>query len=361
VGPGGGENVVKTMLRLFPQAHVHTIVARPDFARTIISNDRLHTSMLQRVPGAARVHRALLPFASYALENMDLSEYDLIISSESGPAKGILPPLRALHVCYCHSPMRYIWDQYHDYRRSAGWLQRLVMSVMIPKLRMWDVSNSMRVDRFVANSAHVARRISKYYRREAKVIYPPVEVLDFVPAGSVEDFYLITGRHVGYKRIDLAIEACNRLGRKLVITGQGPETAALRKLAGPTVSFVGQCSFADLKRYYASARAFLMPGEEDFGIAPVEAMASGRPVLAYAGGGAVETVIPGLSGLHFAEQTADSLVAAILAFEARESEFSPGAIRGHALKFSTERFLRQFADFVGEGLAEVNEGGSAYC
>jgi glycosyltransferase involved in cell wall biosynthesis len=316
--------------------------------------------MLQRIPGAARMHRALLPFASVALENLDLDNYDLIISSESGPAKGILPPLNAVHVCYCHSPMRYIWDQYHQYRRGAGWLRRLVLSLTIPQLRIWDVASSLRVDRFIANSAHVAKRIRKYYRRPAEVIYPPVEVFDFEPAEAAEDFYLITGRHVPYKRIDLAIEACNRLGRPLVITGTGPDTARLRKLAGPTVKFVGQCSFADLKRYYAHARAFLMPGEEDFGIAPVEAMASGRPVLAYASGGATETVVPHLSGLHFTEQSAEALVEAIMRFEAQEARFDPAAIRAHSLKFSRERFLREFADFVEDVLASSKTAQDVY-
>lgn len=360
VGPGGGENVVKTMLRIFPDAHVHTLVAKYDYSDTVVERRNLRTSLLQKIPGAAKVHRGLLPVASLALENIDLSGYDLIISSESGPAKGILPPLDALHICYCHSPMRYVWDQYHHYRSEAGWLQRLVLSLTIARLRIWDSSNAQRVDRFVANSAHIAKRIAKYYRRPAEVIHPPVEVFDFEPAESHDDFYLVTGRHVSYKRIDLAIEACNRLGRPLVITGTGPDTDKLRKLAGPTVRFVGQCSFADLKRYYAQARAFLMPGEEDFGIAPVEAMASGRPVLALASGGAVETVIPGLSGLTFAEQTVDSVVDAIERFEAAEAQFDPAAIRLHALRFSRERFLLQFADFVEDALAAVRAGKDPY-
>jgi glycosyltransferase involved in cell wall biosynthesis len=247
--------------------------------------------------------------------------------------------------------MRYLWDQYHHYRRDASALKRLVLSITVPRLRLWDVGSALRVDRFVANSRYVASRIARYYRRPAEVIYPPVEVDDFVTSPEVDDYYLITGRHVSYKRIDLAIAACNRLGRRLVITGKGPETAALRKRAGPTVEFVGQCSFAELKRYYARARAFLMPGEEDFGIAPVEAMASGRPVIAYASGGATETVVPGLSGLHFAEQSVDSLVAAIEAFERDEASLDPAAIRTHALSFSRERFLDSFAGFVAAALA----------
>lgn len=352
VGPGGGENVVKTMLRIFPQADVHTLVEQADYSKTVVARERLRTSFLQKLPGAAKMHRSLLPLAPFALENMNLDGYDLIISSESGPAKGIMPPLNAVHVCYCHSPMRYIWDQYHHYRDSSSALKRWVLSLFVSRLRQWDVLSAMRVDRFAANSRYVASRIAKYYRRPADVIYPPVEVQDFGPDGAVEDYYLITGRHVSYKRIDLAIEACNRLGRRLIVTGSGPDTAALRKLAGPTVEFVGQCSFTDLKRYYARARAFLMPGEEDFGIAPVEAMASGRPVIAFASGGATETVIPHLSGLHFDQQTPEALMAAIEEFEATETSFDTEAIRHHAQAFSRERFLNQFATFVDESLNE---------
>lgn len=360
VGPGGGENVVKTMLRLFPQADVLTLVEKPDYSRTIVPRERLRTSFLQKIPGAAAAHRALLPLAPMALENLDLDGYDLIISSESGPAKGIMPPLKAVHVCYCHSPMRYIWDQYHHYRSATGLLKRWILSLSVAWLRQWDASSAMRVDRFVANSHHVATRIAKYYRRKAQVIYPPVEVQDFSGGEAPGDYYLITGRHVSYKRIDLAIEACNRLGRRLVITGTGPDTAALRKLAGPTVEFVGQCSFADLKRYYAGARAFLMPGEEDFGIAPVEAMASGRPVIAFASGGALETVVPGVSGVHFTAQTVESLVGALTSFEGSEAAFDPAAIRAHAATFSRERFLTEFAAFVEEALAVRQDPLAAY-
>jgi glycosyltransferase involved in cell wall biosynthesis len=350
VGGGGGENVVKAMLELFPEADVFTLVEDPAFSSTIVPRHRLRTSFLQRIPGAARHYRALLPLMPAALENLDLRGYDLIISSESGPAKGIVPPLDAVHICYCHSPMRYLWDQYHEYRSGAGWLQRLILALCITRLRLWDQASSLRVDRFVANSNYVASRIGRYYRRTAHVIHPPVDVDDFALSEIRGDYYLITGRHVGYKRLDLAIAACNALGRRLVITGDGPETPRLRALAGPTIDFVGRCSFDALKRYYAEARAFLMPGEEDFGIAPVEAMASGRPVIAFARGGATETVVDGKTGLFFREQSAASLGDAILAYEALAETFEPAAIRAHALGFAKSRFLSQFSEFVGEAL-----------
>lgn len=355
VGSGGGENVVKAILELFPTADVFTLVEKPSFSATIVPRARLHTSFLQRVPGAARFYRALLPLMPAALENLDLKGYDLIISSESGPAKGILPPLGAIHICYCHSPMRYLWDQYHEYRASAGWFQRMILTLCITRLRLWDQASSLRVDRFIANSNYVASRIDRYYRRKASVIYPPVDVHEFATSTTRGDYYLITGRHVPYKRIDLAIEACNALSRKLVITGDGPETRRLRARAGPTITFVGRCSFEELKRYYAESRAFLMPGEEDFGIAPVEAMASGRPVIAFARGGAGETVVQGKTGLFFDEQSTQSLVDAILSYEATSSLFDPDTIRAHALGFEKKRFMTEFGDFVREAMSERDE------
>lgn len=248
--------------------------------------------------------------------------------------------------------MRYIWDQYHEYRARTGWLQRLVLSLCITRLRLWDLASSTRVDRFVANSHYVASRIGRFYRRKASVIYPPVDVDDFALSAERGDYYLITGRHVSYKRIDLAIEACNALGRKLIVTGDGPDTRRLKAMAGPTVTFVGRCSFADLKRYYGEAMAFLMPGEEDFGIAPVEAMASGRPVIAFASGGATETVIDGRTGIFFRDQSKESLSAAILQFEAGIDAFEPDAIRAHAMTFAKSRFLSQFSAFVGDALSK---------
>lgn len=351
VGIAGGEQVVRSLLNIYPEADVFTLISDEEVARKICGNNRVFTSYLQKIPGARKMHRKLLPLMPGALENLDLSGYDLVISSESGPAKGVLVPLGAKHICYCHTPMRYIWDQFPEYRRESGAMVRWMMSALIGRLRMWDFLSAARVDAFVANSHHVAKRIAQYYRRESSVIAPPVDVDEFHVADAVEDYYLMTGRHVGYKRIDLAIEACERLGRRLIITGTGPDTESLKRRAGKNTLFVGQCSFAELKTYYAKARAFLMPGEEDFGIAPVEAMASGRPVLAFACGGALDTVIDGLSGILFDQQSADSLCDAILRFEATAHLFEPQAIRAHASAFSRARFEADFKAFVEEQLS----------
>lgn len=350
VGIAGGEKVVEQILKVYPQADIFTMLEDPEVSRKMVGDRKVVTSFIQKLPGAKNYYRKLLPIMPIAVENFDVSGYDLVISSESGPAKGVLPGLGAVHICYCHSPMRYIWDQYQDYKATTGALGRFVMTVSVPFLRLWDRLSSDRVTHFLANSTHVASRIRQYYGREATVLHPPVSVDEF-STGVAEDFYLITGRHVAYKRIDLAIRACNELGRRLVITGTGPETKKLKAMAGPTITFEGQVGFGRLKELYASCRAFLMPGEEDFGIAPVEAMASGRPVIAYGYGGALDSVVPDLSGLLFAEQSADGLREAILAFEAKSDRFDPAAIRGHAQRFSEEHFRSAFKAFVEKATA----------
>jgi glycosyltransferase involved in cell wall biosynthesis len=356
VGMGGGEKVVQALLELFPDADVFTLVYDTEFSQKIVGKNKLHASFLQKIPFASKMHRKLLPLMPAALENLDLSGYNLIVSSESGPSKGILPGIDALHICYCHSPMRYIWDQYHEYRRHTGFWSKLFMTAFITRLRLWDAVTSSRVDHFIANSHHIARRIRRYYNRDSAVIYPPVDVDSFTPTEGNKDFYLITGRHVSYKRIDLAIAACESLGRSLVVTGAGPDTERLKKLAGAQTRFVGQVPFSELKNYYAGCRAFLMPGEEDFGIAPVEAMASGRPVIALAKGGALDTVREDVSGILFDEQSVEGLTEAISRFEAKELLFKPQTIRAHAEMFSHQRFLKEVSQFVDAKLAGQQVG-----
>ena len=346
VGMRGGEKVVEALCRLYPQADIFTHVVVPAAISDEIVRHNITTSFISRLPSPRRFYKRYLPLMPLALEQLDLRGYDLIISSEAGPAKGIIPAPHALHVCYCHSPMRYIWNMYHEYRDDAGALTRMFMPFIAHYLRNWDVTSQARVHEYIANSSCVADRIKTYYNRPAAVIHPPVAVQDFQPIDeqNVEDFYLVAGELVSYKRVDLAIRAFNRMKRRLVVIGGGENLQRYRKLAGPTVSVMGSQPFNVLRWHYAHCRALVYPGEEDFGIVPVEAMASGRPVIAFNRGGARETVIPYQSGLLFDEQTVECLIAAIEQCEV--TTFIPQRIAASAQKFNEERFANSFRVFV---------------
>ena len=359
VGMRGGEKVLEELCLMYPQADIFTHVF--DAARTsdLIKRHRITTSFIARLPFAARAYQKYLPLMPMALEELDLTGYDLVISSESGPAKGVVTHPNALHVCYCHSPMRYLWDQYPTYRSNAGRFTRLVMSALMPALRAWDTASAARVDRFVANSTFVARRIAKAYRRDSTVIFPPVDLDSFaVSPAPARDFYLAAGQLVPYKRMDLAIAACNRLERRLVVVGTGSETARLRAMAGPTIEFRGWTGNDELRALYADCRALLFPGEEDFGIVPLEAMASGRPVIAFRSGGALDTVVERRTGTFFDRQTVEGLVDAIARFERCEGEFDPQAIRRHAQGFDRIVFRARLKGYIDGCLAELHGGGA---
>jgi glycosyltransferase involved in cell wall biosynthesis len=361
-GYGGGEKVLEAWADIFPNAHLYAPMASEGGIPAKLRHMPLKVSFLGRAPGIKRWHRHFFPLYPYALEQFDLSRYDLVISSESGPAKGVITRPQTCHICYSHSPMRYIWDMYHDYRRRMNPLTRTAFSVAAHYARAWDVTTAARVDYFVANSRHVASRIRKYYRRESTVIHPPVDVAAGYISPVTEDYYLVVSRLVPYKRVDLAIEACNRLGRRLRIAGTGPEYKRLKKIAGRRVDFVGKLELPALKESYARCRALLFPAEEDFGLVPVEAQSFGRPVIAFAGGGALETVVAlpsdgersGLrpTGVLFEDQSPDAISEAIIRFETRESGFRPEAIRAQAQRFGSERFNAAFTQFVVQKLAE---------
>ena len=360
----GGERVVEALAEMFPRADLFTLVLDPDALPPSLRSRNFTTSFLQNTPGVKRHYKKLLPLFPLALEQFNLDDYDLVISSESGAAKGVLTRPHTCHICYCHTPMRYVWDMYHRYRAAPGMgaIARLVFSLSAHYMRLWDYAAAARVDYFVANSRNVAGRIGKHYRREATVIHPPVAVCTGYVSPSVEDYYLVVGELVDYKRVDLAIEACNRLGRPLRIIGEGEEFERLRSLAGPTVRFLGHLPDPELREHYARCRALLFPGEEDFGIVPVEAQSFGRPVIAFGRGGALETVVGGFptdpvapeasTGVLFAKQSAESLAAAIRFFESNESRFSPTLIRHHAERFEVSRFKAEMRAFIGARMLE---------
>ena len=348
----GGERVLEELCQLYPHADIYTHVLDPQALSPMLASRRIFTSFIARLPFAKRLYRHYLPLMPFALEQLDLRGYDLVISSESGPAKGVITNPETLHICYCHSPMRYLWNMYQEYRLEAGPIARAIMMPFFHYLRQWDYVSAARVDHFVANSRGVAGRIRKFYRRDADVIHPPVDTERFVPGNERGDFYLFCGQLVGYKRADHAIEACNRMGRRLVVIGTGPEEARLRRMAGPTITMLGPQSIDVLQDNYARCRALLFPAEEDFGIVPVEAMASGRPVIAYGRGGIRDTVKHGVTGILYQTQTVDSLISAIQLFENLEGNFLPETLAEHADRFSRAAFRDSFGRFVEQKYGE---------
>lgn len=334
----GGEKVVEALCRILPDADIFTLFYDAERVSPEIRKHRVHTSFLQPWK---KHYRSLLPLMPMALENFDLRGYDLIVSSESGPAKGVIVPSGARHVCYCHTPMRYLWDQYPAYRNewTRSRIKRALMTPLTNYLRLWDYATAARVDEFAANSENVRRRIAKTYRRDAVVIPPPVAVDQFSHKPS-EGYYFIVSELVPYKRVDSAVRVFHRNGRRLVIAGDGPEAARLRKLAGSNIEFRGRVTDTELRELYARCRAFLMPGEEDFGITAVEALASGKPVIALGRGGALETVPVSepVGGCLYPEPTDEALEQAIAAWDSREKEVDPRALRAWAEQFSEAAF-----------------------
>jgi glycosyltransferase involved in cell wall biosynthesis len=362
LGHAGGERVVGALAAMFPQADLYAAIADQKRMPPTLRSRHVTTSYLQKIPFSTRLYRHLLLLHPMALEALDLSGYDLIISSESGPAKGVLSPASACHICYCHTPMRYLWDMYHSYRSSLPFGARTLFSLAAHYLRVWDAVSAARVDYFVANSNHVASRIKKHYRRDSFVIHPPAAVEGAYLSDRVEDYYLIVSRLTEYKRVDLAIEACNRLGRRLRIVGDGDQYKRLRRMAGPGIEFLGYLEDEDVHKNYAHCRALLFPGEEDFGLVPVEAHSFGRPVIAFGKGGVLETVVPACptegihtersTGVFFSEQTPEALMESIRYFESVESHFDPDFIQARARQFSLSRFESEMADFIERALVE---------
>jgi glycosyltransferase involved in cell wall biosynthesis len=343
--PGGSEKVVLRLLEMLPAADVFTSVYDPARWTDVLAGHAVHVSFLDRLPGARRAYPRLLPLMNAAFESFDLSDFDLVVSSSHSCAKNVLTRPDTLHVCYCHTPMRHAWDprflRDEPLSRPAAAAARL----MLGRLRRTDLAGASRPDVFVANSDHVAARIAKYYRRDAVVIHPPVDVEPHLRrARRQQDYYLVLGRVVPYKRVDLAVAACAMLGRPVKVAGSGRALPGARAAAGPGSEFLGYVSDARLGDLLAGARALLFPGEEDFGIVPVEAQAAGVPVIAYRGGGARDSVVEGETGVFHDAQTPESLASAILEFE--DLTFDEQAIRHNSRRFAPERFHEQIAALI---------------
>ncbi len=359
----GAERVLAEMLALYPTADLFSVVEfMPSQDRAFFGGRTVHTTFVQQLPGARRRYRSYLPLMPWAVERLNLSGYDLVLSSSHAVAKGVVTRPDQLHICYCHSPMRYAWDMREEYLREAGmasgvrgWVARLLLE----RLRRWDSRNSHNVNCFIANSTFIAERIRSSYDRDSAVVFPPVDTEYYTPDGVKGNFYLAASRMVPYKRMNLIVQAFSRMpGRRLVVIGDGPQYEAARAVAGPNVEFLGYQPREVLRDYLRQARALVFAAKEDFGILPVEAQACGTPVIAYGAGGALETVrglgcsgVEKPTGLFFSEQAEGSIIAAVETFEARESEFRPEFCRENALRFAPERFRQEYAKYVASAIA----------
>lgn len=365
VGNAGGERVLSRLLALYPGADIFSMVEYlPDAHKSLVEGHRVTTSFIQRLPRAKRWYRGYLPFMPIAVEQFDLSAYDIVISSTHAVAKGVITGPDQLHVAYCHSPIRYAWDLQHRYlaeARLTRGIKSMVTRLILHYVRLWDVRTANGVDAFVANSRYIARRIRKVYGRESTVIHPPVDVEGFTPGMTKEDFYVTASRMVPYKRIPLIVEAFAAMPtRRLVVIGDGPEFASAKAKAGPNVTFLGYQPFSVLRDHLQRARAFVFAAEEDFGILPVEAQACGTPVIGYGRGGLLETVIPprgddasAASGILYDEQTPDAIRDAVDRFE--RYAFDPAAVRASAERFASDHFDRAFGAFVAARYARHRE------
>ncbi len=360
-GMRGGEKVLEAFCRLLPSAPIFTLLHLQGKVSPLIESHPIETSFLQRMPLAATRYRHYLPLFPRAVEGLRLPPVDLVLSTSHCVAKGVRPPDGAIHVSFVHTPMRYVWDMYDAYfGPGKGGLARHVMPFFRKGLQRWDVRTADRVDHFVANSAHVAERIKRHYDRESTVIHPPVDTARFSPVDKPQDYYLVVSALVPYKRVDLAVQACQALGYRLKVVGIGPEEARLKSLAGPKVEFLGWQPEDALPGLYANAKALIFPGEEDFGITPVESMAAGRPVLALGQGGALETVVGAAddegraaTGRFFYDQELDALVEAMRELESGLDSYDPHALARYAAGFDTSVFLKRTTEYI-QGILDKN-------
>lgn len=343
---GGAEKVLQSLCELWPQAPIYTLLFDAKKIGQYFDKSRITTSYLQEIPGALRYYKWLLPFMPQATENHNLSGYDIIVSSSSAFSKGVIIQPHSLHICYCHTPTRYLWSDTHSYVRELryGWIIKKILPSILTRLRMWDYVAAQRVDCFVANSKNVQNRIKKYYKQDSTIIHPPVETEKYYSSDTIERYYLTGGRLVAYKKFDITIKAFNRLGIQLKIFGEGPELFRLRQYAKKNIEFLGYINQGELATIYSKCIAFIHPQEEDFGITAIEAMASGRPVIAYKAGGALETIEDGTTGVFIDEQSWEALADMVVRF--KPENFNPHEIKQHADKYSVKQFKSKILNLV---------------
>jgi glycosyltransferase involved in cell wall biosynthesis len=362
-GMRGGEKCLEALCQIFPEAEIFTLLHKGGSVSAEIESKKVHTAFVQELPFSGSKYQYYLPLFPTAIEQFDLSAFDLVISSSHCVAKGVLTRPETCHICYCHTPMRYAWEMYYTYFNSQklGWVSRRLVKYFMNYLRTWDEASAHRVDYFVANSRNVQKRINKHYRRESEVIYPPVEVDSLEVSQNPGDYFLVVSALVPYKRVDLAVQAFNQLGYRLLIIGEGPEKSRLTRLARKNTEFISWRKPEDLEKYYSNCKALIFPGEEDFGIVPVEAQACGKPVIAFGRGGALETVAGIFSGqnnsskgnhtgIFFKEQKIESLLEAVRTFEG--TDFDPNTIRQNSKKFSSQIFKEKIKGFVDRKMGE---------
>ncbi len=346
---GGAEKVLKAFIEIFPNAPIYTLICDSAILKRIgLADTGIYTSFLQKIPFAKSKHRIFPFLMPIAIEQFDLSRYDVVLSDSAGFAKGVITKPKTLHICYCHTPPRYAWDDSHKYIKEfrLPGIIKTIIPFFMNYIRLWDKEAALRVDKFICNSHFVAQRIKKYYNRKAKVIYPPVDTKTFRPLISEKrgEGFLMVGRLLQYKRFDIAIQAFNKLAKPLKIIGNGPEKKRLKKMAGKNIEFLGEFHGKKLNYYYQNCQALIFPQEEDFGIVVLEAMACGKPVIAYRGGGALESIKEGKTGMFFDSQTPEALIEAVRKFKPKD--FNSKEIRKHALKFDKEKFKKKIKNFV---------------
>ncbi|MFH0819341.1 MAG: glycosyltransferase [Patescibacteria group bacterium] len=351
---GGAEKVLAAFQQIWPEAPTYVVVYNPKQANKIFANKDIRTSFIQKLPWGVKKYKWYMPFYPAAVEDYDLSDYDVILSSNSAFAKGIITKPKTLHICYCHTPTRFLWSDTHSYIKELGVskIVKKILPIFLSNIRQWDRLAAERVDKYISNSSLVKKRIEKYYHRDSDIIYPPVEVEKFALNNETGDYFLAGGRIVPYKRFDIIVDAFNRLGRPLKIFGDGPELNALKARAKKNIEFLGRVDDQEKMKLYQNALAYINPQEEDFGITMLESMASGRPVIAYDAGGAKEIINTNLTGILFAEQTWEDLADAVVKFDS--ATYTPSEIRKYAEQFNISHFKQSIEQYVEQAYQEFN-------